>query len=223
MFGASPHQGTDLMPATPFHLRVMPGDCVLIEARDRAPADEFADMCCGLSEAAEGRVRFLGRDWTGTSHEYQAAMRGRIGRTYGSDRWIESYGTDVNILAAQLHHTRRSENELREAAAELAQCFGLPGLPLAPPNALPASDLARADCVRAFLGKPRLIIVEGGAVEQFADLRVALLGALTTTRNNQGAGIWLTGSDEIWRDRRFPATKRLRLTDRGLAPSREPP
>src|SRR4051812_1985370 len=111
----SPDQATNSPPALLFDLRVMPGDCVLIEARDRALANEFANLCCGLSDGFDARVRFLGRDWTGASHEYHAAMRGRIGRTYGSGGWIQSYGTDVNIFAAQLHHTRRSEDELRDS------------------------------------------------------------------------------------------------------------
>ena len=221
LVGVLPHKRANRLPATLFDLRVGPGECVVIEARDRALASEFADLCCGLGGSHGGRVCFLGRDWAGASNEYVAAMRGRIGRTYGPSGWIEFYGTDVNILASQLHHTRRPVHELREAAAALAQHFGLPGLPLARPGVLPASDLVRADCVRAFLGEPRLVIVDGSEVEQIADLRLALLSALTAVQSRRSAAIWLTGSDEIWRDRTLPTTKRLHLTDRGLAPSRE--
>jgi phospholipid/cholesterol/gamma-HCH transport system ATP-binding protein len=222
MLGVFPHQSTHFVPGARFELRLMPGECVLVEARNRALAGEFADLCCGLG-VGRGGVRFLGRDWAAAADAQQAAMRGRIGRTYGAQSWIGFHGTDMNILAAQLHHTRRPEHELREAAGELARRFGLPGLPLVPPNALSASDLVRADCIRAFLGNPRLVIVDDSDAEEFPDLLLALMAALTPTRTNQGAGIWLTGCDEVWMDRAFPATKRLRLTDRGLVPARDPP
>jgi phospholipid/cholesterol/gamma-HCH transport system ATP-binding protein len=109
---------------------------------------------------------------------------------------------------------------LRDAAAELARSFGLPGLPLVRPGALTEADLARAACVRAFLGAPRLVLLESPVQEQFDDLIPPLLDAVAAARDRGAAAIWLTQSDLVWRDRSFPATCRLRLTEYGLVPSR---
>jgi phospholipid/cholesterol/gamma-HCH transport system ATP-binding protein len=110
---------------------------------------------------------------------------------------------------------------LREAAADLSRSFGLPGLPLVRPEALTAIDLARAACVRAFLGEPRLLILESPVQGQFADLVSPLLNALAAARDRGAAAIWLTRGDFVWTDRSFPATARLRLAERGLTLPRQ--
>jgi phospholipid/cholesterol/gamma-HCH transport system ATP-binding protein len=222
LIGACPDTVSSRLPPVPLDLQLMPGQCALIEARDPAQAAEFADLCCGLLPLHQGSVRFLGRDWTDTTEEQASAMRGRIGRVYGAGAWINFLGTDVNILLSQLHHTRRPESVLREAAAELARDFGLPGLPLNRPGALAAADLVRAACVRAFMGEPLLLILESPAQNQFADLVPPLLNALMAAHDRHAASIWLTRGEAVWFDRYFPATKRLRLLERGLTAMRAP-
>src|ERR1700757_4666299 len=92
----------------------------------------------------------------------------QCGARYGEGSWIGFLGTDINILLPQLHHTKRSESDLREAAAQLSRSFGLPGLPISRPDALAGIDLARSACVRAFMGKPRLLILNSSELEQNA-------------------------------------------------------
>jgi phospholipid/cholesterol/gamma-HCH transport system ATP-binding protein len=222
LIGACPDTVASRLPPVPLNLQLMPGQCTLIEVRDPAQAAEFADLCCGLLPLHEGSVRFLGRNWTDTPDEQASAMRGRIGRVHGAGAWINFLGTDVNILLSQLHHTRRPESELRETAADLSRNFGLPGLPLTRPGVLAAADLVRAACVRAFMGEPLLLLLERPAQDQFADLVPPLINALTVAHDRHAASIWLTRGDAVWHDRLFPATKRLRLLERGLTPMRAP-
>lgn len=200
----------------PFDLELAAGDLALIEAHNPVWAAEFADLCSGLIPLAQGSVHFLGRDWGVMPFAMAAALRGRIGRVYGHGAWIGFAGTDLNILLPQLHHTRRPVAVLRDTAAELARTFGLPGLPLVRPSALSAGDRARAGLVRAFLGEPRLILLESPVQGRFPELVAPLLNALAAARDRGAAGIWLTGSDLVWNDRSFPATHRFRLTERGL-------
>src|SRR5262249_35414150 len=134
----------------------------------------------------------------------------------GKGSWISFLGTDVNILLPQLHHTRRSEQELRNTAAELSHSLGLPGLPTGRPDSLASIDLVRAACVRAFIGQPRLLILDSAELEQIDNLVPALVQALTAVHNRHAASIWLTHSDLMWRDNALPTAARLRLTDRGL-------
>ncbi len=189
---------------------------MLIDVRNQLQATDFADLCCGLLPLRSGSVRFLGKDWSDTPHEQAAAMRGRIGRVYGSDSWISFLGTDINILLPQLHHTRRPEPALREVASELSHKFGLPGLPVMRPDGMASTDLLRAACVRAFMGAPRLLLLDSPVFEQASDLVPALLNELMETRDRQAASIWLTRSDAMWNSRSFPATMHLRLAERGL-------
>lgn len=214
LLSAYPLPEVDL-PSIAVDLRLNPGDLTLIEVRNPAWVSEFADLCCGLTALAGGAVRFLGRDWADLSETQATALRGRIGHVHANRPWIEFMGTDQNILLPQLHHTRRPLGDLRDTAAELARHFGLPGLPLVSPEALTPADLARAACVRAFLGDPRLLLLESPA-EGEHDLVVPLLNALARTRDRGAAAIWLSCSELIWNDASFPATHRLRLTERGL-------
>lgn len=218
ILGVRPHAAAGHLSSLLLDLRVMAGQCIVIEVHDLTLAAEFADLCCGVLPPLDGHVRFLGHDWSAVSHEQAAAMRGRIGRTYGANSWVSFLGIDRNILWPQLHHTRRSEAALRDAAAELARSFGLPGLPLTAPDTLTTADRIRADCVRAFLGDPRLVIIQTAVLGQVAGLMPALLAAFTATRNRQASGIWLISGDASWKHRTLPATMRLRLTERGLVP-----
>jgi phospholipid/cholesterol/gamma-HCH transport system ATP-binding protein len=215
-----PLSGPDELPATFPALRLMPGELALVEARDPSRAAWFADLCCGLVQLSEGSVRFLGHDWTRLPHDYAAALRGRIGRVFANGGWVEFLDVAGNILLPQLHHSRLAPERLRERAIQLACAFGLPGLPLGHISDLSAFDLARAGCVRAFLGEPALLLLESPVQGQFDELKLPLLNAAAAARGDGAAILWLTRSDLVWGDRSFPATYRFRLSDRGLAPAR---
>jgi predicted ABC-type transport system involved in lysophospholipase L1 biosynthesis ATPase subunit len=217
---AVPQAGPDEFRIPPITLQLLPGEFALIETNDPERAAWFADLCCGFVRLAEGTVTFLGRDWTAMTHDYAAALRGRIGRVFGNVAWIEFLDMATNVLLPQLHHTRRDARELREEAAKLAVAFGLPGLPMGHPRDLSAKDRARSGCIRAFLGEPALLLLDSPLQGRFADLAVPLLEALTSARQRGAAAIWLTGSDLVWRDSSVPVTHRLRLRDYGLVPAR---
>jgi len=217
---AAPETGLDEFRIQPITLQLLPGEFALIETSEPQRAAWFADLCCGFVRLAEGTVSFLGRDWTATTPDYAAALRGRIGRVFGNVGWIDFLDVATNVLLPQLHHTRRDARELREEAATLASGFGLPGLPIGHPRDLSAKDLARAACIRAFLGEPALLLLESPLQARFADLAAPVLEALTAARQKGSAVIWLTSSDHVWRDQSAPVTHRLRLRDYGLFPVR---
>jgi phospholipid/cholesterol/gamma-HCH transport system ATP-binding protein len=201
----------------PINLRLMEGDFVLIESHDTARSSSFADICSGMTDLVSGSVGFLGQDWAGLDHRETAMQRGRIGRTFADANWIHLLGIDDNILLPQRHHTNRPDAALREEAVALSVAFGLPGLPMGRPRDLSLADLARAACVRAFLGQPALLVLEHPLQTRFREMMPALLNALAAARDRGAAAIWLTGSDAVWRDRSLPTTHRLRLSAAGLA------
>jgi phospholipid/cholesterol/gamma-HCH transport system ATP-binding protein len=199
-------------------LRLRAGEFALVDSRLADQAGWLADLCSGLLPLAAGSVSFLGRDWSAMPWDYAAALRGRIGRVFQSGGWIGSMDVAANILLPQLHHTRDDPGGLREHAVALSCAFGLPGLPIVRPSELVASDLARAACVRAFLGDPELILLENPVQGRFISLIAPLLNALAAARDRGAAAIWFTRSNVVWRDPSFPVTHRLRLGDRGLLP-----
>ncbi len=203
-----------------FSLTVEAGDLVLIEVREPRRAALFADLCSGLVPLRTGRVRFLDQDWADMPQDLAETLRGRMGRIFGDSGWIEFLDVPTNIMLAGLHHTYEPPDALRTAAAELALRFGLPGLPLGRPADLSPADLRRAACLRAFLGRPALLLLENPVPPQDPGLLPPLLNEVEEARSRGAAAIWLTPGNLVWRDRSFPASVRLRLLDSGLVTHR---
>jgi phospholipid/cholesterol/gamma-HCH transport system ATP-binding protein len=201
-------------------LTLEPGEVALIDARDPMLAAAFADLCCGLQHPKQGEVRFLERDWSRQPLEVADALRGLIGRVLSVPGWLRFLDAGTNIMLQQLHHTRVDPDALRDDAARLAEHFGLPGLPSGPISELTPGDLLRAGFVRAFLGAPKLVILESPVQGLHRDTVPALINKLLEKCQHGGAGIWLTRSRLIWDDPTFPAAHRLRLDHHGLHETR---
>ena len=208
--------GLDLAVNVPLSLRLLPGECALIEAADTAQLTIFADLCGGLIQPHSGHVRFLGRDWQELPDNYAAALRGRIGRVFRTGSWVPFIDVETNILLPSLHHTRRGRGELRTEALALAHEFGLPGLPLDRPGDLAPADLDRAALVRAFLGEPLLVLVEDRP-DISLSLSPAVLNRVREICDRGGAVVWLARERTVRHTAAFPAGQHLRLSDQGLA------
>jgi phospholipid/cholesterol/gamma-HCH transport system ATP-binding protein len=192
-------------------LNVCSGELFLIRLARLEQTATFADACAGIIEPISGKVYFLGRNWPKLPPDQANALRGRIGRVFRTANWINHLSLMENILLSQLHHTRRSIRRLRDEAGELAQQFGLPGLPLGLPGDYTTADLRRAACVRAFLGQPLLILLEEPTSGIYAEIISALMAAVRAARERGAAVIWLTQKSLIWRDPTLPVSQRYRL------------
>jgi phospholipid/cholesterol/gamma-HCH transport system ATP-binding protein len=199
------------------NLALEPGALALIDARDTMLATGFADLCCGLRHPEEGEVRFLQRDWSRQPPDIADALRGLIGRVMSAPGWLRFLDAGTNIMLQQLHHTRVDHEVLRNEAARLAEDFGLPGLPSGPMSELSPGDLMRAGFVRAFLGAPKLVILESPVQGLHQAMVPALINKLLALCDQGGAGMWLTRSRLVWDNPAFPATHRLRLDHHGLS------
>jgi phospholipid/cholesterol/gamma-HCH transport system ATP-binding protein len=210
--------GSELGITAPISLRLLPGECALIEMGGSRQLPAFAYLCSGLLKLRSGQVRFIGRDWTTLPHDYAAALRGCIGRCFASDGWLPFLDVETNILLPVLYHTRRNRDELRQEALVLAQEFGLPGLPLGHPRELSAADLGRAALIRAFLGEPLLVLLEEPTQGALEPLVPAVLNRAAMARDRGGAVAWLTRRRATGADPSFPASQRLHLGNLGLTP-----
>jgi phospholipid/cholesterol/gamma-HCH transport system ATP-binding protein len=202
---------TGLPPTRPLTLQIAAGDFVLVDTMEAGRAAAFADAASGLTPPASGRIRFAGRDWARQSPDAANAMRGQIGRFVAAGAWIDHLSTMENVLLPQLHHTERRRELLMNDAARLARHFGLPGLPLARPAQVAEPDRRRAALVRAFLGRPRLVVIEHQPQLAESDLLEPFVNALRAARDRGAAVLWLTLDPRVWRDASLPVTRRLRI------------
>ena len=199
-----------------FEMNLLGGDLALINLERPRFGSFFADACCGLCPAAKGRIFFLGKDWSALPPNTANALRGRIGRVFTSGNWLNRLTLLENILLPQLHHTRRKIAELRDEAVQLAEYFGLPGLPSGWPDDVMRADHQRAACIRAFLGQPSLVVLEEPTFGVYPEILPPLVNAIRRACDRGCAVIWLTREDQVWNDPLLPATRRYRLTARKL-------
>ena len=192
------------------------GQMALVRFQKLDQVSAFADACTGLSKPVEGSVGFLGRDWRNLSADAANVLRGRIGRVFSSGDWLEDFKVAENILLCQRHHTSRPAEALGSEAALLAVKFGLPGLPTGYPQDYSREDLRRAACVRAFLGKPALVLLEDPTFGLYPHVMASLINAIRRARDRGAAVIWMTLSSDVWQDVSIPADIHLQLSGHNL-------
>ena len=192
-------------------LNLLDGHLTLVHLENQQQATMLCDACAGLVEPRRGTVKFLNRDWQLLPPTTANALRGRISRVFTEGNWMNSLSVLENILLPQLHHTRRSAQELSDEAGELARRFGLPGVPLGRPVDCMPDDLQRAACVRAFLGQPSLILLEDSVSGGFGEMTPVLINEIREARDRGAAVMWLTLDNITWRDSSIPATSCYRL------------
>jgi phospholipid/cholesterol/gamma-HCH transport system ATP-binding protein len=197
-------------------LEVFGGDLFLIRLARSEQTSTFADACAGIIQPLRGAVYFLGQNWQKLRPDHANALRGRIGCVFTRANWINHLSLLENILLPQVYHTHRSVGRIRDEAGELAERFGLPGVPLGLPGDFTPADLQRAACVRAFLGRPSLLLLQEPTIGIAAEILPPLIQAIRDVRNRGAAVIWLTKESDIWNDASIPATHRYRLVARKL-------
>ena len=104
-------------------------------------------------------------------------------------------------------------------AVQLAQAFGMPGLPVGRPNVVSDADLARASCVRAFLGNPALLLIEPPTLAG-VDVMQPVLQALAEARGRGAAAICFSRRASPWGLALEGFSQRFSLNDDGLVPHR---
>jgi phospholipid/cholesterol/gamma-HCH transport system ATP-binding protein len=187
------------------------GDLAIVLLEKERICLPLADLAVGIVEPDEGSVKLHGFDWPAMTSEVAAENRGHIGRVFEGNPWIDDIEVSQNIMLGQLHHTHRPISEITNQAAELSRFFGLPGLPLNLPSTIRGKDLARAACVRAFMGKPDLLILERPTAGIYPELLPSLLNMLIAARNRGAAVLWLTDNTRVWDNPGIRATLRGRM------------
>jgi phospholipid/cholesterol/gamma-HCH transport system ATP-binding protein len=194
----------------PLSLELAAGSLAVIDPQGTPATGELADACVGLAPPAAGQVLFQGRDWQAMTEAEACAARGRIGRCFVGGGFLPHLSVMENLTFAARHHAQFAEAAVNAQAAALARLFGLPGVPTGAPALLHRADLARASLVRAFLGRPALVVLEEPRRDLSAAVTPPLVRAIRRVRDRGGAVLWLTRGEAL-SDPAIPADARLRL------------
>jgi phospholipid/cholesterol/gamma-HCH transport system ATP-binding protein len=179
-------------------LRLGSGQVICVRVPSHAWLGQLADAMCGLIEPESGTVRFAQQDWQEVSPDRVAVLRSAIGRVHAAANWISYLSVLENVILAPMHHSSRPRGYWIEQATDLAVQFGLPGLPLDRPDHLRDLDLRGAACVRAFLGSPRLIILEQPIDQETDPMFCPLINQIRLACGSGAAVVWLTTNQAIW-------------------------
>jgi phospholipid/cholesterol/gamma-HCH transport system ATP-binding protein len=199
------------LPALVMSLVVRPGELHLFYSKDVARSRAVVDGLLGLDVGGTGSVRYLNRAWADLTPADAFRWRRSVGRVQREGNWMETRSVLENILLPRKHHTVLPENLLRDKVGSLAQRFGLPGLPMHLPHECPPADLARAACIRAFLGHPMLVALEHPMVFEDLDLLSPMMNAIQQVRQRKGAVIWFTEHLALVTDISIPADRRYQI------------
>ncbi len=187
------------------------GELLLMLLEEEHVRLPLVDAAIGRVEYDSGFIRFAGDDWRDMSPRAATAARGRVGRVFEGTGWITNLDIGSNILLAQRHHSRRPTPAIMDEAADLARTFDLPGLPTGPIGGARGQDLRRAACVRAFLGEPRLVILERPTEGMFAELMPPLVNTVAAARRAGAAVLWTTTSPQVFDSRALRPSLRYRM------------
>ena len=219
----TPGERRTSVEARALHLELAPGTVTLVEVGNDGDADLLIDLCLGLSLPERGDVIFLGEAWRLQSYRDNLELRGHIGLLTGAQTWPADLSIAEAVLLQRLYHTDQPPNDAIAAATALARSFGLPGLPVGSRDAVPASQLARAACVRAFCGMPELVLVSEPGLEAMADLGIAMAQAIAEVQDRGGAVLWLVDAIGAPAARFVSTDQVFRFGDRGFVPARRTP
>lgn len=210
---SSPSRRSSLALA-PITLDVTAGSLLLIDVADWRQATMLINLATGQTTPDLGSVRFLDRNWADLPAVHAEAMRGRIGHVFRRGNWIDSISVLDNILLPQRYHTRRPLAKLEAEAIALATRLGLPGVPVGFPAEIDPDDLQRAACIRAFLGRPALVLLGEPTQGLVQDVILEpLVNVVRHAREGDAAVLWFTENRSLLSDPSLPATARYRLRD----------
>ncbi|MBX3413938.1 MAG: hypothetical protein KF708_14705 [Pirellulales bacterium] len=193
-----PAPNTRLQGLTEVELRLAPGALALVRVELGRELLPLASAAQGLVAPLEGSVRFQGHVWTELDANQLSRCRGQIGRVFGEWGWVSNLNVLENVRLREEHHTRRSTPEIESEADALARSFGLPRVPRGRPELVPRSELRRAEWVRAFLGRPRLVLLETPLRDAPPESLAPLIAAVESARRGDAAVVWLTAEDRVW-------------------------
>jgi ABC-type transporter Mla maintaining outer membrane lipid asymmetry ATPase subunit MlaF len=140
-------------------LAIGKGELAVVHVDHTTEDIPFLELALGLLEPLSGSVCWKGRDWHRIPYGAQLRARSRIGSLAKEQVWLSNQTVLRNVMLRQRHHTAQPDKDLEKEADRLAGQVGLDGIPEGRPDAVPTRRLRMAGWVRAFTGKPELLLL----------------------------------------------------------------
>jgi len=175
------------------NVTVRAGDLVMIRTNASQSVRRFASMLQGLQEPRKGRVLFDGKDWAEQEVENQFSMRSHIGRVFDGQGWVANLTVKENLYLAKLHHGADIKR-IKQDVQFWMQWFQMGKLTRKRPSFVEASHLQVYQWIRAFLGKPSLLILERPMRKVASKVFQQFLAAVSEMRRRGTAVVWIAGN-----------------------------
>ncbi len=175
---------------------------------DRMVSLPLASIASGVMEPESGVVRYRGERWAEKRPSIDATRRGTISRVFQGWGWVSNLSIAENVRLAQYHHTSRSIEDIEDEMQRLALRFGLNEVSGQRPDFVKSPELARSQWVRAFLGKPALIILERPFRNMPDEYHSSLKSAVVEATERGAAVLWMTSDESVHRATDLPIGRR---------------
>lgn len=169
------------------------GDLVMIRTNASQNVRRFASMLQGLQEPRKGRVLFDGKDWLAQDLDTQFRMRGQMGRVFDGQGWVANLTVRENLYLAKSHHGADIQS-IKQDLQFWMQWFQMGKLTRKRPSFVEASHLQVYQWIRAFLGKPSLLILERPMRKVASKVFQQFLEAVSEMRRRGTAVVWIAGN-----------------------------
>lgn len=213
---SAPSTGAHMTGMKGVSLRLFPGDIGVVRVEEGRERTLLADAAQGLVTPEEGRVRFLGEDWTGMSARRQSSQRGCIRRVFEHYGWVANLDVIENLCLSELYHGSRRTADVISEAHLLARRFGLDSIPEGRPTRVHPMTLRKLEWVRAFMGTPKLILLERPLLGAPRGDMGRLVEAVCEASRYGVAILWVSDEDRDWDCGAFGHPKRYKVRDESL-------
>ena len=199
-------------------LALHPGGLAAVHIDHDSEHVPIADLVTGLLTPTSGRVLLEGRDWQAMNPFEQAAARGRIGCVLEQPSWVASLSVRQNVMLRERHHTRRSDAEIADEADELSRLAGLKTVPTLRPDRVRSRELRIFEWVRAFMGRPALVVLVFPAREAFSGAVATCMQLVERARSAGTAVLWVSDRDDSWQQPLMEGADHFQIKDERWTP-----
>lgn len=199
-------------------LTLRPGDLAAVHINHDSEHVPIADLATGLLAPTSGRVLLEEHDWQAMNAFEQAAARGRIGCVLEQPSWISSLSVRQNIMLRERHHTHRPDAEIGEETDALCRLAGLKAIPALRPDRMRSRELRMLEWVRAFMGRPALVVLVFPERETFSGAFAACAQLVERARLAGTAVLWISDRDDVWRQPLMAGAEHFEIKDERWMP-----
>ena len=194
------------------------GDIALVMVEEGHEHLPLAPLAQGLLTPDAGKVYFEGECWEDAGPGRQSMMRGRTRRVFGHYGWVANLDMMENLCLAESHNTQRPLEDIMQEVRSLARRFGIDEVPEARPTRVHPLILRKLEWVRAFVGSPRLIILERPFLGAPKADGARLIEAVCEAAKRGVAVLWISDEPRVFEFRDWTCVRRFRMNgDKMLA------